>query len=783
MSKKEFNKEAKSNLAKLLATENITVEHRKVQTAFFDLGKRLLVVPIWKEMNVDILDMLLAHEIGHALFTPKDEWKEGIDKKIPHSYLNIVEDARIEKLIKRKYPGLSQPFIKGYRDLIANDFFKTKDKDINEMLLIDRLNMHFKMSHVESTIEFDGVDELEFVKRMSEVETFKEVEILAADLAEYCKDEAQTKGLDDHDFDFIDDADGDAADEVDNGDDNAESGDGDESGDESENKSPDSNKEGEGEEEDDGQDPRDSHGKKEYAPGDDYPDSETDAAWSNAQNDLLDEKSKDNQYYHVHEFTNLSDFVFDYKTVLKDFKDNRKKHMVSSSHYHSDLYQTAWPKLIADYKLFQKNQNKAVNYMVKEFELKKAATAHSRAMQSNSGVVDPLKLHSYKYNDDIFKRLTVTPDGKNHGLMMFIDWSGSMGDKIAQTIQQLMNLTMFCRKVNIPFEVYAFSNNSSYKNSLDDDGNLTRKYPVPNYQDGDITVDHTMMLLNFISSKMTAKEYDEGMINLYLMGIKYGYDRYAYRGRNYDYEAAKAEQWKDDLHMIPRGYNLSSTPLNDTIMAAMKMVPAFQKKYNIDKMNTVFLTDGASDGGERIVSVSDDDKDAEFDAWSSKRYGQDVKFKKYTSNANTLLTDRLTKKTLKVGDSRRGLTDTLLKVLKLRTGCKVLGFYVDSKKTLSNGTLNRYFPENNYWNSDAKLFDRKKVKAEFRKNKVLVVSENTGYDELYLLAGGDMDVTDTEMATPSEGAKKGEIKRLFASTLKSNKSSRVVLNKFITQVA
>jgi hypothetical protein len=200
-------------------------------------------------------------------------------------------------------------------------------------------------------------------------------------------------------------------------------------------------------------------------------------------------------------------------------------------------------------------------------------------------------------------------------------------------------------------------------------------------------------------------------------------------------------------------------------------------------MNAVFLTDGASDGGERIVSVSDDAKDVESESWTTRRYGQDVKFKKYISNANTLLTDRLTKKTLKVGDTRRGLTDTLLKVLKLRTGCKVLGFYVDSKRTLSNGTLNRYFPESNYWNSDAKLFDRKKVKAEFRKNKVLVVSENTGYDELYLLAGGEMNVSDTEMATPSENAKKGEIKRLFASTLKSNKSSRVVLNKFITQVA
>ena len=168
-----------------------------------------------------------------------------------------------------------------------------------------------------------------------------------------------------------------------------------------------------------------------------------------------------------------------------------------------------------------------------------------------------------------------------------------------------MNLTMFCRKVNIPFEVYAFSNNSSYNNSLDDDGNLTRKYPVPNYQDGDITIDHHMMLLNFISSKMTAKEYDEGMINLYFMGIKYGYDRYAYRGRNYDYEAAKAEQWKDDLIPMPNGYNLSSTPLNESIMAAMKMVPAFQKKYNIDKMNTVFLTDGASDSGERVISMNE----------------------------------------------------------------------------------------------------------------------------------------------------------------------------------
>ena len=470
---KMINKEAKSYLAKLLATENITVEHRKVETAYFDLGNRLLVVPIWKEMNNDILDMLLAHEIGHALYTPQKEWVDAVESKVaPHSYLNIVEDARIEKLIKRKYPGLSQSFIKGYRDLINNDFFQTKDKDVNEMLLIDRLNMHFKMSHVESDIEFDGAEELMFVERMANVESFDDVRILAADLAEYCKNESETKSLDDHEFEYgpdgVDaDADdnGDADESDDNGD--GEGHDGEDSDDKSENKSNKSNKDGEDDEDGEG-DSRfgdsDSGDQSEmsndsYAPGDFVPESETDAAWADGQRDLVDERCKDNAYYHVHEFTNLSEYVVDYKEVAGVFKKSRNNALHTEG-YFMEKYRVSWSNLITDYKEFSKNQAKAVGYMVKEFELKKAATAHSRAMQSNSGVVDPLKLHSYKFNDDIFKRLTVTPDGKNHGLMMFIDWSGSMHNKIAPTIKQLMNLTMFCRKVQIPFEVYAFSNNN-----------------------------------------------------------------------------------------------------------------------------------------------------------------------------------------------------------------------------------------------------------------------------------------------------------------------------------
>ena len=176
-----INKEAKSYLAKLLATENITVEHRKVPTAFFDLKQRLLVVPIWnQEMSNDVLDLLLSHEIGHALYTPMKEWQNAVDvEKIPHSFLNVIEDARIEKLIKRKYPGLSQSFIRGYRDLINNDFFGTKDKDLDNMLLIDRLNIHFKSSHVESPLKFTDSYESDVVSRMEKLETFEDVINLA----------------------------------------------------------------------------------------------------------------------------------------------------------------------------------------------------------------------------------------------------------------------------------------------------------------------------------------------------------------------------------------------------------------------------------------------------------------------------------------------------------------------------------------------------------------------------------------------------------------------------
>ncbi len=797
MKTNKINNNAKSYLAKLLATENISVEHKKVKTAYFDVKSRLLVLPIWKNMNEDITDLLIAHEVGHALFTPQSGWEDSIIKrKIPKSFLNVIEDARIEKLIKRKYPGLSQSFIRGYRDLINNDFFGTKDKDLDNMLLIDRLNIHFKSSHVESPLKFTDSYESGVVSRMEKLETFEDVINLADELSKYCKEEQEqkeqemeTNGFDDHDFDDFDNDDFDQ-----DGDDDSDSSD-DEEEEKSGSKPDDTEGDDDSKDDEEQKDPinrdepssgtqseKELNGEKAkpVAPPEEVS-AETDQSWENKKENLLDPKSKNNEYINIHSYKNVNDYIVDYKTVLSDFdrvlrKPYREETKDSSA-------QNAISKMISKYRQFNKDQSKKVSYMVKEYEMKKAAAAYSRTKQDKSGVIDPLKLHSYKYNDDIFKRMAITPDGKNHGMMMFIDWSGSMQDKMTPTIHQLMNLTMFCQKVNIPFEVYAFSNDSYNRWDREAKYTTPKGKSHPKYEDGDITVDERLSLLNFVSSRMNAKEYEKGMINLFMLSEKFDYTYYSRRRMyNMDSEAfAKYQEQNDYLNALPHepsGYGLASTPLNDCIMAAMPMVNAFRKRYAIDKMNTIFLTDGSSDGNDRYVTFNPTVDEKELRYMTKQPGGYYISNTHYESNL--VLRDTKTKKEYMT--SYREMTDSLLDALRERTGTKILGFYIASGKKIDRYTLEKFFPVYSY-DKKQKVFDRKKVMAEYRKNKCLVVKHNSAYDEFYLLAGGNLQVSDGQMATPSENAKKSEIKRLFTSTLKENKDSRVVLNKFISQVA
>ena len=174
--------EIKSQLAKLLATEDLIVEHKRVETAQFNVHTRVLILPQWDKASNTVYDMLVGHEVGHALFTPDEDWF--LELKIPQQFVNIVEDARIEKLMKRKYPGLAKTFYHGYNELHDDDFFQLEDEDLTTFNLADRANLYFKVCSFLSLVF--STTEKQIISMIQKCETFSVVKKAALVLYEYC---------------------------------------------------------------------------------------------------------------------------------------------------------------------------------------------------------------------------------------------------------------------------------------------------------------------------------------------------------------------------------------------------------------------------------------------------------------------------------------------------------------------------------------------------------------------------------------------------------------------
>ena len=178
--------------ARLLATENLSVIRARTRTASFDIKSRVLTLPMWKDMTPEIEDMLIGHEVGHALYT-LDQYTDPIreNPKIM-GYMNVLEDVRIEKLIKRKYPGLRKRMNEGYRQLNDRDFFGTKQvQNFADLLLIDKINLYFKAGF-SCGVTFTP-DEKVFVNRAERTETVEEVIQLAQDVYAYAKQQSEER--------------------------------------------------------------------------------------------------------------------------------------------------------------------------------------------------------------------------------------------------------------------------------------------------------------------------------------------------------------------------------------------------------------------------------------------------------------------------------------------------------------------------------------------------------------------------------------------------------------
>ena len=443
--------EIKSQLAKLLATEDLIVENKKVETAQFNVHTRVLTLPNWDRASNNVYDSLVAHEVGHALFTPAREWWK--EFKINPSIVNIVEDARVEKLMKRKYAGIAKTFYNGYNELNDEDFFDIDGKDLTDFNLADRVNLHFKIG-AWNDISFSDT-ETPIVRLIENAETFDETLSAAEALYNFCKQEFEKEQKEQKEQEDSPECEQDSPNGTESGSDSDT-----DDGDDSEFTVSDPSSDGSMEDGDGGTSP------VSVGNGTDSVEVETADSLTDALKALTDisENTRENAYIELPK-VDLKQVIVDNKKLHqgiteywiaeeKDWKDHFGRYNGFENVNPLDRFAHPDSKFVE----FKKGAQKEVNYLVKEFECKKSADAYARASTARTGVLDTARLHTYKYSEDLFKKITVLPDGKNHGLVFILDWSGSMCHVILDTLKQLYNLLWFCKKVSIPFEVYAFTN-------------------------------------------------------------------------------------------------------------------------------------------------------------------------------------------------------------------------------------------------------------------------------------------------------------------------------------
>lgn len=687
--------ESKSLLAKLMATENLVVEQRPVQTASFDVKNRILTLPVLdKNISGALYDLFTGHEVGHALYTPIDGMLKARKENVIRDVTNVVEDSRIERKIKHKYPGLKNSFVKAYGELMDRDFFGIKGTDINKMNFLDRINLHCK-GGAALRIQFND-EERGLLNEVETTETYDNVIDVSKKIIEYMKrkleEEEQKRAKAKAEGDDGDDEDQSEYEEVDFDDQGNSKEQTFEDGEDVGEQEVESNKQSDSDE-------FDSVEEDKKVSLEDQIRSFTDAAYKENEKQLFDNRLSNIIYANIPYF-NPKDVV-DHKYIWKKYKE---ENFISSTETFLKI---------------RNESNKVVSYLVKEFEMRKNADQLKRTTTAKTGELNMNKIYSYGFSEDIFKKISVVPGGKSHGLVMFLDWSGSMHEHIGNTMKQLINLVLFCKKMNIPYEVFAFVEDTDREKLTQQVRKVNDIYFKP------------YGLMNLLSSRMSSLEFTYACSSLVCMaGLA--------NVRGY----------------LPHWLHMQGTPLNQAIVHAMTIVPEFQKKNKLQIVNTIFLTDGESNNSNRYL---------QHDPY----YGlTDVHMK----CERLVIRDPVTKHEEKVDN--RGMyetqTNAFIRLLKARTGSNIIGFYVITGRDF-NRKIHQWFP---------KQMNHEEMKDNFRKSKFAIL-ENTGYDEYYILRSNGLDTDEDSTFEVKEGVTFKGIASAFTKYNSGKYNSRVVLNRFI----
>jgi len=728
-------------IARLLAKENLTIQHGNYKTAWFDIKNRTLGLPLWKDMGKDTYDLFIGHEVGHALYTPYEGWHDSPEKieGVPRSYMNVIEDARIEKFVQRDYPGLVGSFRRGYADLLDREFFgDIDDLDYERVKLIDKINLKAKLGNMVD-VPFKP-EEKAFFDRAFTTTTFEEVVQLCRDILAYTQEnqselleKPEDNGPDlelpeDGEQEMENDPTSSGHDDYMPGEENEEektNTSSSETSDEGEKEESGSTSNSSDEEPTEEGQAKDSEASTE--PEKDEDTSITDEIFRRAERNLIDGDEIRGQSLYMREPNKEArkEILISYKE-LKESRDKAWKCYAGDE----DMYQTALAKHKSEYKSYYKEVKKASNYAVKEFEMRKAAYQWSRAQTAKSGSLDVNKVWSYKTNEDIFARVTHLADAKNHGMILFIDYSGSMCSTLHDVIDQLIHLVVFCKTVNIPFDVYAFT-------TARQDRDLSK------FRDGEVDMTGVNLPL-LTSSSLNKKDFEESLFGLYMRKV------------------TNEQRWNwDDPSQINeyavtgKVEELGSTPLNDALIIGHRLIKEFKAKHAVQKMNLVVLSDGDSNG---LYSYTDHSLNAE---------------KVRTSYSGSVL--EIDGKQLKHdGGKGRDLTSVLLKNIQKRYNCRTLGFFISDS---------HHDWRSKIWQAYDGFKDFKEVNKEYRKFKCVSIDNTLGYSNFYMVKGhGNLSTDADEFSATSEDSI-AKIRTSFKKFSSSKKNNKTILTNFGKAVA
>ena len=791
-------KNSKSILAKALAQENIKVIHNPaLNTAMFDVANRTLMLPVWENVSSECYDLLVGHEVGHALFTPDIDagkaadctdgpWTsvaEDIGGNVHASYvqglMNIIEDVRIERKVKDKYPGLRRDFSIGYREMFDKDFFGTKDKDVSKLSFGDRLNLHFKVG-VHLAIPFTA-EEQKIVDRVEKCDSFDDTCNLTRDVFSFIGGTRQHIPIPKQKGGAGNGTEGKQGQDWSQGQGNPQRGNQKQDGNGTAPSHSNGNQGNGGEGQSNGNDPNNprnnnSNGSAPYGAGSGevFGNLSTQSNFDKIRQQIANNKVGCTNYYElpvpitkniIVSYTKVNSHLTNYFENYKNgARGDRKKIMANIDEKYSRLINTTRP---------------LIGQLVQQFEMKKAADEQKRTTVSRSGRLDTDRLCLHKITDDIFMNYATIASGKNHGMVMVIDWSSSMSMVTEDVLTQVVMLSQFCKRMGIPFDVYLFTSQYSIL-SLDgknverrDDGKFDPQWEshgsLKRFQKSrDASQDNeryteAFALIHVLSSDMKSLEFTQALKNVFTLG--------QFVTRPNDIRCVKKSDGStdylyDDLY-IPSGFNQGNTPLDSTVVAMMDIVPKFQEKHKVQIVNTIFLTDGES--GHSVVHTR---------SYNNERVYVDSPFNKKQYD----ITDYPTS------------TDALLHIFADVTGSNTIGFFLCGK-----GGHCRYSDPNADRKEEYKRMMEKgyteaptmqKVRS-YNYDKGMYEADtlgiNHGYDRLFILPANvnvlDTDEVDDALDNLPDNATFTRVRNTFFKAVSQRANSRGFINRFADVIA